>query len=126
MDVLTIHLRVRLITADETTPISRVATPRPSTNGLTSTKVIVDPSKGGAVSPKSSQHFQALNVQTGSWVWDGLVKVLEVDLFSPTWEVRHGAVMALRELLNAQGKFGGTRGRCYLFTWPQKFSLSHF
>jgi len=115
MGVLTMHLRVRLIAADETTPISRVATPRPSTNGSTSTKVIVDPSKGGAVSPKSSQQFQALNVQPGSWIWDGLVKVLEVDLFSPTWEVRHGAAMALRELLNAQGKFGGMRGWCYFF-----------
>jgi TATA-binding protein-associated factor len=43
-------------------------------------------------------------------VWDGLVKILEIDLFSPAWEVRHGAAMALRELLKAQGKFSGTKG----------------
>jgi hypothetical protein len=38
------------------------------------------------------------------------VKILEVDLFSPAWEVRHGAAMALRELLKVQGKCGGMRG----------------
>lgn len=36
--------------------------------------------------------------------------MLEVDLFSAAWEVRHGAAMALRELLKVQGKFGGMRG----------------
>ena len=53
--------------------------------------------------------MQALRVDPGVWVWDGLVKVLEVDLFSPAWEVRHGAAMALRELLKSQGKYGGMR-----------------
>ncbi len=48
-------------------------------------------------------------------MWDGLVKILEVDLFSPAWEVRHGAAMALRELLKAQGKYCGTRGLIFLF-----------
>jgi TATA-binding protein-associated factor len=72
--------------------------------------VIIDPSKGGAVAPKASQQSKALNVPAGTWVWDGVVKVLEVDLFSPAWEVRHGAAMALRELLKIQGKCGGMRG----------------
>jgi TATA-binding protein-associated factor len=31
-------------------------------------------------------------------------------LFSSAWEVRHGAAMALRELLKAQGKYSGTKG----------------
>lgn len=44
-------------------------------------------------------------------MWDGLVKMLEVDLFSAAWEVRHGAAMALRELLKSQGKFGGMKGK---------------
>lgn len=43
-------------------------------------------------------------------MWDGLVKILEIDLFSSAWEVRHGAAMALRELLKAQGKYSGTKG----------------
>jgi len=54
-----------------------------------------------------------LEVEPGHWVWDGLVKVLEVDLFSPAWEVRHGAAMALRELLKGQGKYGGTKGASF-------------
>lgn len=38
------------------------------------------------------------------------MKVLEVNLFSDAWEVRHGAAMALRELLKIQGKYGGMQG----------------
>ena len=37
--------------------------------------------------------------------------MLEVDLFSAAWEVRHGAAMALRELLKSQGKYGGMRSK---------------
>ena len=73
-------------------------------------RVIVDPSKGGAVEAKAAQQSKALEVHPGVWVWDGVVKVLEVDLFSPAWEVRHGAAMALREILKTQGKCGGMRG----------------
>ncbi|KAG7086556.1 hypothetical protein E1B28_002505 [Marasmius oreades] len=70
-------------------------------------KVVIDPSKGGAVSAKEVKPSKALEVQHGVWVWDGLVQVLEVDLFSAAWEVRHGAAMALRELLRIQGRHGG-------------------
>lgn len=73
-------------------------------------RVVVDPSKGGAVEAKASQQSKALDVHPGTWIWDGLVQVLEVDLFSPAWEVRHGAAMALRELLKVQGKCGGMKG----------------
>ncbi|KAH9063809.1 hypothetical protein EDB83DRAFT_2519959 [Lactarius deliciosus] len=94
--------KARLVsTDDKPPPPSRVESP--------TEKVIIDPSKGGAVSPKTSQQSRALEVEPGHWIWDGLVKVLEVDLFSPAWEVRHGAAMALRELLKAQGKYGGTK-----------------
>ncbi len=54
--------------------------------------------------PKSAKQSKALEVQEGMYIWDGVVKVLEVDLFSAAWEVRHGAAMALRELLKLQGK----------------------
>ncbi|KAH9180252.1 hypothetical protein EDB89DRAFT_1900197 [Lactarius sanguifluus] len=94
--------KARLVsTEDKPPPPSRIESP--------TEKVIIDPSKGGAVSPKTSQQSRALEVESGHWIWDGLVKVLEVDLFSPAWEVRHGAAMALRELLKAQGKYGGTK-----------------
>lgn len=105
------NFRARLIaTEDKGTTVSRVASPKPSVNGASAEKVIIDPTKGGAVSPKVSQQSKALDVKPGFWVWDGVVKILEVDLFSAAWEVRHGAAMALRELLKIQGKFGGMRG----------------
>ena len=100
-----------VVPEDNTVPPSRVHSPTTAT-GPSVEKVVVDPSKGGAVSPKSAaQQSKALEVQPGYWVWDGLVKILEVDLFSAAWEVRHGAAMALRELLKVQGRYGGTKGK---------------
>lgn len=63
------------------------------------------------MSAKSAPQSKALEVSQGSWIWDGVVKLLEVDLFSAAWEVRHGAAMALRELLKVQGHNGGMRGK---------------
>lgn len=84
------------------------------TNGTNdSEKVVIDPTKGGAISPKESKQSKALEVEPGQWIWDGVIKVLEVDLFSAAWEVRHGAAMALREVLKVQGKYGGMRGMCF-------------
>ena len=65
----------------------------------------------GKPNPELEKQSKALEVETGRWVWDGLVKMLEVDLFSAAWEVRHGAAMALRELLKSQGKYGGMRSK---------------
>jgi len=87
-----------------------VGTPTSSGNAPPAEKVVIDPTKGGAISPKAAQQSKALNVQPGIWTWEGVLKVLEVDLFSPAWEVRHGAAIALRELLKIQGKYGGMRG----------------
>ncbi|KAJ7090312.1 SNF2 superfamily chromatin remodeling protein [Mycena belliarum] len=96
--------KARLVAAEDSKApaASRVATPA-------SEKVVIDPSKGGAVSPKITKQSRALDVRPGTWIWDGVVRVLEVDLFSAAWEVRHGAAMALRELLKAQGACGGMR-----------------
>ncbi|EKM55940.1 uncharacterized protein PHACADRAFT_144887 [Phanerochaete carnosa HHB-10118-sp] len=99
--------KVRLVGEDRNSPSSRAASPKSPVEG--GEKVVIDPSKGGAVSPKAEKQSKALDVEQGRWVWDGLVKMLEVDLFSPAWEVRHGAAMALRELLKSQGKFGGMK-----------------
>ena len=78
--------------------------------------VVVDPSKGGAVDPKdmssAAKAGQALMPsRDGAWIWDGLFRALEVDLFAPAWEVRHGAAIALRELVRICGAHGGTRSR---------------
>lgn len=99
-----------MVAPDEKVTTSRLDSPTPGTNGAASDKVIIDPSKGGAVSPKVAKQSKALEVRPGLWVWDGVVKILEVDLFSPAWEVRHGAALALRELLKVQGKYGGMCG----------------
>lgn len=96
---------------DRATPSSRAASPKSPTDG---DKITIDPSKGGAVSPRAEKQSKALEVEPGHWVWDGLAKILEVDLFSPAWEIRHGAAMALRELLKYQGKYGGMRGKLLL------------
>lgn len=66
------------------------------------------------MSPRAEKQSKALEVEPGHWVWDGLAKILEVDLFSPAWEIRHGAAMALRELLKYQGKYGGMRGKSFV------------
>ncbi|GLB35068.1 putative protein with domain of unknown function (DUF3535) [Lyophyllum shimeji] len=102
--------KARLVTIDDkTTSVSRTGSPRPVVNGISSEKVVIDPTKGGAVSPKAAQQSKALEVKPGLWPWDGVCKVLQVDLFSAAWEVRHGAAMALRELLKIQGQYGGMR-----------------
>ncbi|KAF9483874.1 SNF2 superfamily chromatin remodeling protein [Pholiota conissans] len=99
--------KVRLLNPDEKgASNSRLSSP---TLGAAPDKVVIDPSKGGAILPKSAKQSKALEVDEGVWIWDGVVKILEVDLFSAAWEVRHGAAMALRELLKLQGKCGGMR-----------------
>ncbi|TFY68331.1 hypothetical protein EVG20_g3602 [Dentipellis fragilis] len=107
--VSTAASKVRLVMGEEKpTAPSRVDSPNSASSPTE--KVVIDPSKGGAVLPKAAvQPSKALEVQPGVWVWDGLVKILEVDLFSAAWEVRHGAALALRELLKAQGQYGGTK-----------------
>ncbi|KAI0373278.1 SNF2 chromatin remodeling protein [Pilatotrama ljubarskyi] len=105
--------KARLVGTDEqTTPKQRLDSPKSPTEGPSQDRVVIDPSKGGAVAPKTESKSKALEVQPGCWVWDGLVKLLEVDLFSAAWEVRHGAAMALRELLKLQGKYGGMKADC--------------
>ncbi|KAM6500628.1 SNF2 superfamily chromatin remodeling protein [Amanita muscaria] len=104
--------KARLVMNEESiSPHSRMGSPSLSSNEPASEKVIIDPSKGGAVSPKATKEAKALDVQPGFWIWDGVVKVLEVDLFSAAWEIRHGAAIALRELLKLQGRYGGMQDR---------------
>ncbi|EPQ58588.1 SNF2 chromatin remodeling protein [Gloeophyllum trabeum ATCC 11539] len=102
--------KARLVAAEENNArsTSGVTSPR-SPSDEAADKVVIDPTKGGAVMPKATQQSNALDVQPGCWIWDGVVKVLEIDLFSPQWEVRHGAALALRELLKIQGKYGGMK-----------------
>ena len=41
------------------------------------------------------------------WPYEHMCEILMVDLFDPTWEVRHGAAMALRDVIRVQGAGAG-------------------
>ncbi|KAF9886932.1 TATA-binding protein-associated factor mot1 [Aspergillus nanangensis] len=41
------------------------------------------------------------------WPFDQMCDFLTVDLFDPNWEVRHGAAMAIREVVRVQGAGAG-------------------
>ncbi|PON37204.1 Coatomer beta subunit [Parasponia andersonii] len=43
----------------------------------------------------------------GFWPFHSFVEQLLLDMFDPVWEVRHGSVMALREILTHQGASAG-------------------
>lgn len=43
----------------------------------------------------------------GRWPFQSFVEQLIVDMFDPNWEVRHGSMMALREILTHQGGSAG-------------------
>ncbi|TRM59955.1 hypothetical protein BD626DRAFT_572350 [Schizophyllum amplum] len=113
--------KARLVAAEEGTPTPSSRLSSPSGRAPTPDKVVVDPSKGGAIAPKTAQQSTALEVRPGTWAWEGVVSVLTVDLFNPAWQVRHGATLALRELLRVQGKCGGMRDD---LAWPEN-QLAH-
>ncbi|MFS7923027.1 putative DNA helicase chromatin remodeling SNF2 family [Helianthus anomalus] len=46
----------------------------------------------------------------GTWPFHNIVEQLILDIFDPVWEVRHGSVMALREILTHQGGCAGVLG----------------
>ncbi|XP_073120900.1 TATA-binding protein-associated factor BTAF1 [Henckelia pumila] len=43
----------------------------------------------------------------GGWPFQSFVEQLLIDIFDPVWEVRHGSIMALREILTYQGACAG-------------------
>ncbi|KAI3468468.1 hypothetical protein Pfo_025131 [Paulownia fortunei] len=43
----------------------------------------------------------------GGWPFQSFVEQLLIDMFDPVWEVRHGSMMALREILTYQGASAG-------------------
>ncbi|CAL9077601.1 TATA-binding protein-associated factor BTAF1 isoform X2 [Musa acuminata AAA Group] len=47
------------------------------------------------------------NDQNGRWPFHHYVEQLVHDIFDPIWEVRHGAMMALREILTHHGSCAG-------------------
>ncbi|XP_010927294.1 TATA-binding protein-associated factor BTAF1 isoform X2 [Elaeis guineensis] len=45
--------------------------------------------------------------ENGKWPFQQFVEQLVHDMFDPVWEVRHGTIMALREILTYQGAYAG-------------------
>jgi TATA-binding protein-associated factor len=71
----------------------------------------------GATSDQSGAQTDALDITTdednleysenGRWPFQQFVDQLIHDMFDPIWEVRHGTIMALREILTHQGACAG-------------------
>lgn len=76
---------------------------------------VVSEFKGSAVPEKP--FIQAETEEQGLvWPYERMCEFLMIDLFDPTWEIRHGAAMGLREVVRLQGKgagrvFGKTRAQ---------------
>jgi TATA-binding protein-associated factor len=67
---------------------------------------VVSEYKGPAVPIKSE--FQAEEGLEGAeWPYEHLCDFLKLDLFDPKWETRHGAALALREVVRVQGHGAG-------------------
>ncbi|XP_069467480.1 TATA-binding protein-associated factor 172 isoform X2 [Ambystoma mexicanum] len=73
--------------------VSNVVISQPATDS----KVLIDNV------PDNSSLFD----ETNEWPLESFCEELCIDLFNPSWEVRHGAGTGLREILKAQGKSGG-------------------
>lgn len=46
-------------------------------------------------------------LQGSEWPLDSFCELLATDLFSPAWEVRHGAATGLRQIIKVHGRGGG-------------------
>ncbi|PYH43195.1 DNA-binding ATPase [Aspergillus saccharolyticus JOP 1030-1] len=68
----------------------------------------------GSVAPEKSYIQPEITDEgpSNSWPYDPMCEFLMVDIFDPNWEVRHGAAMALREVIRVQGAGAGrVRGK---------------
>ncbi|SPO28928.1 related to MOT1 - transcriptional accessory protein [Ustilago trichophora] len=84
-----------------------VSTPTPIGEVPGSPAAASSPAAGGAAPAAYTSTANPFQVRPGEWPFRLVVDTLSVDLFSPTWETRHGAALGLRELLKTQGSGGG-------------------
>ncbi|OJD15737.1 hypothetical protein AJ78_04035 [Emergomyces pasteurianus Ep9510] len=72
---------------------------------------IVSEFKGPVVPEKPAIQTDA-EEQGLEWPYERMCEFLMVDLFDPSWEIRHGAAMGLREVIRVQGAGAGrVRGK---------------
>ena len=65
--------------------------------------------EGDAEAKPAAAATVSLQAAPGEWPFRALAELLSLELFSPTWESRHGAALGLRELFRTQGAGGGRR-----------------
>lgn len=70
-----------------------------------SNKFVVESKKPPPSADATEQHNPI------EWPFTMVCEHLCMDLFDPTWEVRHGAGIALRSILKAHGSGAGKRGK---------------
>lgn len=58
-----------------------------------------------AVAEEAAAAWQ--DIISGAWPFAALCEQLCVDILSPVWEVRHGAAVAMREILRSQAASAG-------------------
>ncbi|KAK8318674.1 hypothetical protein V6Z12_A13G189400 [Gossypium hirsutum] len=70
--------------------------------------------RGACPDPLGSSKFDAVTDEDssdhdgdGRWPFRSFVEQLILDMFDPVWEIRHGSVMALREILTHHGGSAG-------------------
>ncbi|KAJ6144792.1 hypothetical protein N7470_008687 [Penicillium chermesinum] len=61
----------------------------------------------GVAAPEKPIIQPELVDQGSGWPLECMCDFLKVDIFDPNWEVRHGAAMALREIVRVQGAAAG-------------------
>ncbi|KAK5259541.1 TATA-binding protein-associated factor mot1 [Exophiala xenobiotica] len=66
------------------------------------------PSEPGEAVPEKPL-IQPDEEHSHDWPFDVMCDFLSIDLFDPTWEIRHGAAMGLREVLRVHGRGAGRR-----------------
>jgi TATA-binding protein-associated factor len=63
----------------------------------------------GAIAPERPEMQADAEDEGLEWPFERLCDILSVDLFDHNWEIRHGAAMALRDIVNTHGAGGGRR-----------------
>lgn len=66
-------------------------------------KLVVE-TKAPEIPPILAEHAKVAGLV---WPFQGVYELLITDMFSETWETRHGAVLGLRELIKKHGKGAG-------------------
>ncbi|ROV94657.1 hypothetical protein VSDG_06159 [Cytospora chrysosperma] len=68
---------------------------------------VVSEYKGPVIQEVKSELQTDVDAEGAEWPYERLCDFLKVDLFDPSWEIRHGAAMGLREVIRVHGGGAG-------------------